>query len=126
MRNPVFTVVVLTALMMGLGGETVRANDTGLATSLHASARVGSLLCLTEHEHLGSSTAQRSKRGAIKAAILSWRQFTAWEYGSDWARWRLAKGKRITCSNSASGFACDVTARPCRKLVRRSVRRRKQ
>jgi hypothetical protein len=124
MRTVLFSALAFMTILAGSTTTPALAEDTGLATALHDSARKGNLLCLTEHEHLGSSSAQPSEKAAIAVAITTWRQFTAWEYGSSWARWDIAAGKQIKCSRSPSGFSCDVVARPCKQLARKVRRRR--
>jgi hypothetical protein len=88
------------------------ADETGFA-SMHSQARVGGKTCMTDHYHYGSGTG-RTKAAAERAAIGSWASFTDFEYGSDWARFGKAAGKRISCTKSPSGYDCQVEARPCR------------
>ena len=47
---------------------------------------------MSDHFHSGSSSAQRTRAAATDEAIRSWADFTALEYGSDWAR--FWKGSR--------------------------------
>jgi hypothetical protein len=91
------------------------ADDTGFATALHAVRREHGKLCLSDHWHYGSSGSQRSKRLAQRAAIRSWQNFTALEYGSDWARYSRAGSRKMKCSRSSAGWNCDVEARACRR-----------
>lgn len=88
------------------------ADQTGFA-SMHNQARVGGKMCMTDHYHYGNGNG-RTKAAAQRAAIQSWASFTDFEYGSDWARFGKAAGKRISCSASGAGFDCQVEARPCR------------
>lgn len=90
------------------------ASDTGLATSLHAVRREGGRLCMIDHWHYGSSSAQSSKAAAQKAAIRSWQDFTDLEYGSAWARFSRAASRKMGCSRGSSGWSCDIEARPCK------------
>lgn len=106
-------------LAAGAFATTAMADDTGIATSLHNTVRKGSLLCLATHEHVGSSQAKANKKKALAAAIHDWRGFTAWEYGTDWASWRRAHNKQITCSGGKGNVGCTIAASPCRKLKRR-------
>jgi hypothetical protein len=91
----------------------VVADDTGLA-SIHAMRREGGRLCMADHWHYGSSGVQRARASAQRAAIRSWQDFTALEYGSDWARFSRAGSRRVSCSPGSGGWNCDVEGRPCR------------
>lgn len=89
------------------------ADQTGFA-AMHSQARVGNKMCMTDHYHYGSGSG-RTKQAAERAAIQSWASFTDFEYGSDWARFGKAVGKRVSCTRTGSGgFDCQVEARPCR------------
>ena len=90
-----------------------QADDTGLA-SMHAWVKVGKRTCYAEHTHYASSVGHRDKRTAMAAAAKSWTEFTSWEYGTDWGNFNNANAKQATCTQSASGWACDVQGRPCR------------
>ncbi len=85
----------------------------GLA-AMHDMRREGGRLCFTDHFHYGSSAGQKSKKAAEAAAIASWADFTAFEYGSAWARWGRSASKQLKCSNSSGGWGCDASSRPCR------------
>lgn len=100
-------------LGLALAGP-VRADDTGLAQSLHDIGRVGNKLCMLTHEHFGSSSGQPNRKAAEAAAWKSWSEFTAWEYGTDWASPRLAAGVRMSCSQSGGSFGCELYARGCK------------
>lgn len=89
------------------------ADDTGLA-SIHKLRRERGRICMADHWHYGSSGTQSSKRAAQRAAMRSWQDFTALEYGSDWARYNRAGSRKINCSRAAAGWSCDVEARPCK------------
>lgn len=90
------------------------ADDTGVAQSLHSMGRVGNRLCLLEHSHAGSSSGHPTEKAARAAAVKSWAEFTAWEYGTDWANIRKANRAQIRCSQSSSGWGCDLDAYPCK------------
>lgn len=60
------------------------ADETGFA-SMHSWRKERGIMCFADHFHSGSGNGQ-TKRAARRAAIKSWREFTALEYGSDWAR----------------------------------------
>jgi hypothetical protein len=88
------------------------ADDSGFA-SMHDLGRMGGRLCMTDHYHYGNGEG-KSKAAAQKDAIGSWASFTDFEYGSDWARFSKAAGKKMSCSQSGAGFSCQVEARPCK------------
>lgn len=88
------------------------AETTGL-DRLHAQARVGGKVCMTEHEHYGEGS-MPTRRGAELSAMRSWSGFTALEYGRPWGRYALAAGKRMDCSGSGGRWVCKTSARPCR------------
>lgn len=71
-------------------------------------------LCMTDHEHFGTSEGHPTKRIAMREAVRSWQDFTDLEYGYKWSNYRLAAGKNMDCSKSGS-WACEVAARPCKK-----------
>jgi hypothetical protein len=90
-----------------------RADDTGLAYS-HDMRREKGRLCFSDHWHFGSGAG--GTRGAAEIeAIKSWADFTALEYGSDWARYSRAAGKTVKCApNGSGGYDCQIDARPCK------------
>lgn len=90
------------------------ADDTGVAQALHAMGRVGNKLCLLDHSHAGTSSGHPTEKAARAAAVKSWAEFTAWEYGTDWANIRKANRARIRCSQSSGGWGCDLDAYPCK------------
>jgi hypothetical protein len=102
------------ALVMGVAlSGSVLAQETGL-DNLHTQARVGNKVCMTEHEHYGEGT-MASKQGATQAAIRSWADFTAFEYGPPWGSYALAAAKKMECSQTGSQWLCKTSARPCKR-----------
>jgi hypothetical protein len=89
----------------------VQAEETGIA-GIHTWVKTGRKTCLADHFHNGSGTGA-TRPQAERAAIQSWVDFTAWEYGGSWGRYSLAASKKMTCSRE-EGWSCDVEARPCR------------
>ncbi len=89
------------------------ADQTGLA-SIHALRHEGGRLCMADHFHYGSGGPSASQGSAQREALRSWADFTALEYGSDWAHFGRAGSQRVKCKRSSSGWYCDVEARPCR------------
>jgi len=106
------TGLVLAGALLSAGHVPAFADQTGFA-SMHTQARVGGKMCMTDHYHYGSGTGA-TKAAAQRDAIGSWQSFTDFEYGSDWARFGKAVGKRMSCSQSGGGYSCQVEARPCR------------
>jgi hypothetical protein len=84
------------------------ADDSGFAYSHDIRGR-----CMVDHYHYGSGSGS-TKTAAMRDAIGSYQSFTDFEYGSDWARWSRAAGKRASCTKSGSGFDCQISARPCK------------
>ncbi len=92
------------------------ASAQGMA-DLHEKVRVGGKSCFSDHTHSASSAGHASRKAAELAAIRSWQDFTAWEYGGTWASYAQAAGKSMNCSGGGS-WACSVDARPCRSRSR--------
>lgn len=97
-----------------LAATPAHADDTGVAQTLHATARIGGKLCLTEHSHFGGSSGQASEKAAKAEAIKAWAGFTAWEYGTDWANIRKAIKVSMRCSQGSGGWGCELNANPCK------------
>ncbi|MDQ8698208.1 hypothetical protein [Hyphomicrobium sp. LHD-15] len=104
--------LTLAAMIFAAGLAPATADQTGFA-SMHNQARVGNKMCFTDHYHYGSGSGS-TKAAAEKDAIGSWASFTDFEYGSDWARYSKAVRKKMSCSQSGSGYSCQVEALPCR------------
>jgi len=88
------------------------ADQSGLA-DMHALRKEGGRTCMSDHFHSGSSSGKGSRAAAEAEAIRSWADFTALEYGSDWARYGKAGSRSMRCKHSADGWDCDLEARPC-------------
>jgi hypothetical protein len=98
-------------LMAALDGAA-QAQDLGLA-GMHTWVRVGGRTCLLDHFHDGSGSGP-TRAAAQRAAIRSWIDFTAWEYGGRWGSYGAAVSKRMGCSGGPGNFSCSTSARPCR------------
>lgn len=92
----------------------VQADDNGIAAVIHTLKREGRKLCQDGHFHFGSSSGAASKKAAMAEAVNFWQNFTAMEYGTDWASFRNAGSKSAKCTQGASGWGCDIEARPCK------------
>jgi hypothetical protein len=86
--------------------------ETGIA-QIHTWVKVGHKTCMLDHFHYGSGSGPTRAR-AERAAIRSWADFTAWEYGNPWGHYSIAVGRKMTCSPVSGGWTCAVDARPCR------------
>jgi len=124
MRRQLLAVCALICLLNTTPSSAL-ADDTGLATSLHATVRIGRHLCMAEHTHFGTGSPQKNKKLATISAIRDWGGFTAWEYGTDWANWKIAQGRTVSCAASASGLQCTVSARACRTYSVRALKKRR-
>lgn len=93
-------------------GGPAQADETGVA-SIHTWVKVGRKTCLVDHFHNGDGKGT-TRAQAERAAITSWAEFTAWEYGDSWARYSIAASKKVTCSRDGSNWSCALEARPCR------------
>ena len=120
-----FIACMTAALVTLLGTPSARSDDTGFIT-IHELRREGSLYCTASHTHLGNGKEQRTKKKAMRSAAAAWSGFTAWEYGTDWGRWRYARGKKISCTGKRGAITCTVEARPCKPLRKRRYRRRRR
>lgn len=92
------------------------ADDTGLA-GMHDWRKERGKTCLLDHYHTGQGEG-RTKRAARRAAIVDWESFTAFEYGSNWARFRSAGSRGIRYDKVDAGWKASVEARPCRRRIR--------
>jgi len=111
--------IMLTALFC----VAASADETGLA-SIHEWRVEGRKTCFVGHFHTGTTGGvKRSKKRAMRDAITSWEEFTAAEYGTDWARYRYAANRGATCDRSTSGWSCYVEGRPCNPKRRRASKK---
>src|SRR5262245_5181305 len=86
--------------------------ETGIA-KIHPWVKVDRKTCMLDHFHDGSGNGP-TRAQAERAAIRSWADFTAWEYGNSWGRYSVAVSKKMTCSQRSGSWSCAVEARPCR------------
>lgn len=111
MRITVSSLLAATALI-ALAAAT-HAQELGLA-DIHDQRVEGGRVCMTDHFHYGVSNGQPTRKAAEAAALQSWVDFTALEYGSAWASTRIAGSRGMRCAQSGSTWKCDFQARPCR------------
>lgn len=87
---------------------------------MHSWTKVGGRTCMLDHYHYGGTSGSKpTRKAALSDAIGSWQSFTDFEYGSDWANFNIAVGKSVDCSESGSGWSCQIEARPCLGRSRR-------
>lgn len=103
---------VFTAAVSMSAATLALADETGLAAS-HSWRKEGGKVCFSDHWHYGSGSGP-TRKAAERDAASAWAGFTAFEYGSTWARYSRAAGKKMSCSQSSGGWNCSVEARPCR------------
>lgn len=115
----------LIAAFFVLGTGSASAEQSGLA-GMHDQYVSKGRRCFSSHTHVGTGSPYRKKRQAIASAAQDWSSFTAFEYGSSWARWRVAVGKTVACEQSSQGWTCEVQARPCLMRSGRRVRQAKR
>ncbi len=77
------------------------ADDNGLASAIHDVRRESGKLCQVDHWHYGSGVGA-TKKLAMVDAVGSWQNFTALEYGSDWARFQRAASRNVSCANTVA------------------------
>jgi hypothetical protein len=106
------TRVSFAAAALVLASTGSRADDTGFAYS-HDLVKDGGRLCMKDHFHSGYGDGA-TKDAATRAAIKSWAEFTAFEYGTAWARYSLAKSRSTKYTKAEKGWSAAVDARPCR------------
>lgn len=97
---------------------TLSITSSGHAQSLaglHAKVQVGGKTCFASHRHDGFGRTNGSKRATVQAAVRKWTSYTALEYGKAWANFRQANDRQMSCSKRTSGWACTVSALPCRR-----------
>ena len=84
-------------------------------TDLHDKVRVGNKLCFSDHYHDGNSSGHKSRDAAETAAVRSWQDFTAWEYGRAWGDFWIAANRGVKCEQSGGSWGCHVQAKACRR-----------
>jgi hypothetical protein len=89
-----------------------RADDTGFAYS-HDLKKESGRTCFASHAHSGIGEA-KTKDKAQAAALKSWYEYTAGEYGSDWARWGRSAGQSVSYTKTADGWSANISSRPCK------------
>jgi hypothetical protein len=107
-----FVCACAVALAWGISVGSAAAQEVGLA-GLHTWVRAGGKTCMLDHFHDGSGSGA-TRAQAQAAAVRSWIDFTAWEYGRRWGSFANAVSKRVSCSGAGGSYSCSVSARPCR------------
>ena len=112
MRKCVASACALAMVAIGTGNAAAQGGETGVA-AIHQWVKVGRKTCMVDHFHDGNGTGT-NRRQAEQAAIRSWAEFTAWEYGGVWGRYAIAASKTMNCGQGSGSWTCAVQARPCR------------
>ena len=110
MKSAMISVAVC-AFLFGLSAG-VSADDTGFASS-HDMVKSGGRKCFASHAHSGTGEG-KTKAAAMSAALKNWWEYTAGEYGSDWAHWGKSAGKTVSYAKAAGGWSATVESRPCK------------
>lgn len=111
--------LALTALIAFASIGMASADETGLSAIHAMKYEKGRRICMTEHFHDGSGNG-KTRKDAESRAMQSWIDFTAFEYGSSWGSYKLAASQTMDCQQNAVGWACMVSARPCKRYVKSS------
>ena len=99
---------------LACAGLPAMADDNGMAGTIHDLRRENGKVCQVDHWHYGSGVGA-TKKLAMADAVGSWQNFTALEYGSDWARFQRAASRNVSCANTGGGgVSCSIEGRPCR------------
>jgi len=99
-------------LVVGLAPAGTAAEEGMGLAGIHDWVRIGGKTCMADHFHDGQGTGP-TKAQAQAAAIRAWVDFTAWEYGTRWARWQNSVSKSANCSGGRGNVSCNVSSRPC-------------
>jgi len=89
----------------------VAQDGMGLA-GIHDWVKIGGRTCMVDHFHDGQGSGP-TKAQAQAAAQRAWEDFTAWEYGRRWGKWRNSVSKSGSCSGVRGNISCNVSSRPC-------------
>ena len=109
---PAIALAALTAVLSSIPLHRAGADDTGFAAS-HTLRNEAGRKCFADHFHSGSGDGL-TKQAAKSAAAKSWAEFTAFEYGTDWARFGRATGVSVRYTKLDKGWSATIDARPCR------------
>ncbi len=110
--SPTIALAGLTAFLSIVPYHRAQADDTGFAAS-HTLRNEAGRKCFADHFHSGSGDGA-TKPTAKAAAAKSWAEFTAFEYGTDWAHFGRATGISVRYTKLDKGWSATIDARPCR------------
>lgn len=112
---------MLLAALGALFVQSAHAEETGLAAMHDWKAEKGGLTCMATHFHDGAGQGATRKE-AEQAAILAWREFTSFEYGSPWDSYKRSASKTMNCFEMAGAkrWSCSTSARPCKVQAKKS------
>ena len=100
------------AVILAGCGAAALADDTGFA-SAHDKVKVGGKSCFATHAHSGFGDGA-TKEAARQAALKTWYEYTAFEYGSDWAHWSKSTAQKVSYTKAEKGWSATVESRPCK------------
>jgi hypothetical protein len=94
------------------------ADESGLA-AMHDWKQEKRAICMATHFHDGAGEGA-TRKDAEKAAVLAWREFTSFEYGSDWDSYNRSASKTMDCFEIAGTkkWSCSTSSRPCKQHVK--------
>jgi hypothetical protein len=104
--------IALASFAFVFGTTIASADDTGLE-NMHDIVKSGGHSCFASHTHMGQGDGA-TKPAAMAAAIKAWWEYTAGEYGSDWAHWGRSAAKKVTYTKADKGWTATVESRPCK------------
>ena len=111
MRNTTALTIAISLAVSLAAAAGAAADETSLA-GMHEWRKERGIMCFADHFHSGTGEGA-TKAAAQKAAIKAWQEFTAFEYGTDWAYFKHAGSRGITYAKAANGWSASVEGRPC-------------
>ena len=95
------------------------ADETGLASMHDWKLEKRGTMCMATHFHDGSGNGGTRKE-AENAAVRAWREFTSFEYGSDWDSYKRSASRTMDCFEmvGTKKWSCNTSARPCKPYVK--------
>ena len=111
-KMPGSKILALAGAALAFAASAATADDTGFA-SAHDMVKAGGKSCFASHAHSGSGDGA-TKAQAMQAALKAWWEYTAGEYGSDWAHWGKSAGQKVTYTKAGNGWTATIESRPCK------------
>jgi uncharacterized low-complexity protein len=108
----IWRALALTGSLLLASSAVANADDTGLGY-MHDIVKSGGHDCFASHAHSGTGDGA-TKQAALQAALKAWWEYTAGEYGSDWAHWSRSASKTVSYAKADKGWTATVESRPCK------------